>query len=437
MPESQEEATVVMLTTTTEPYVFHIPTILSCPNGITYRFRYQNRLLDSQVVNIDESNLRSIGGVLYLRDNKSELKLCYPIRRFKILWKEDETVISFFNLEMSDIIQYECIETVRERLQDTYPDSIAISHRNLCAEYSAQEGERITLPPQSKLALPVEKEPPIFTDEELRGAIDVEKYVWLDKRSIFHWSGEASETADEENNKWSTLMPTLSLIHRLRNVCFWRISGLSRLGQPKEIFSPQLIAKSDESGLHTHGYTITADRACSLSIRQVIPKAFADESFEMNQFEVSLKDSDPYIEPLTSQEVIDGTYDRFDLSFRFLGDAVGKTCLLRIKCTQPLDIQQGKKNTGLANWESSIPPTILPIRVRLPRRYPWFRGLTFFTAFLIPFLQPILKRIYQLATPEGAQITVPPSLEIGIPVALLLLTFLFGWLGGIRLASRG
>jgi hypothetical protein len=156
---SGEKENIVMLTTTTEPYLFHIPTILSCPNGIAYRFRYQNKHLHEQVKNSKSDYLRGYNGVLYLRDNSSELKLCYPIRRFRILWKEDEKVVSFFNLEMGNIINYENIETIKDRLGETYPDNMKTSWQNLCAEYSAQERGRIVLLPQYKLALPVEKEP--------------------------------------------------------------------------------------------------------------------------------------------------------------------------------------------------------------------------------------------------------------------------------------
>ena len=434
MSQGQEKEAVIMLTTTTEPYVFHIPAILSCPNGIVYRFRYQENWLHEQVVNSGSEYLRKCTGLLYLRDNESESKLCYPVRCFRILWKENAGIITFFGLEMGDIIQYKCIDTVEENV---HAGSMKTSLRNISSEYSAQKTKGTTLPFQSRLAVPEDNEPPILTDEELHDCVDADKYVWLDKRGIFSWSGEISEAAEEENTKWSALMPAFSLIHQLRNVCFWRVLKLNRLGSPSETFSPKLIAESDESGLYTHGYEMTTDKPYTLSIRQVIPKAFADEDFQLNQFDINLENSDPYIEPLISREVIDGTYDMFDLSFRFHGEAARKVCLLRIKCTQPLNVQKSKENKGGANLSPSIPPTILPIRVRLPRRYQWFRGLAIFTAFLIPFVQSILRGILELTTPEGVQVTVPPSLELGVPIALLLLVFLFGWIGGIRLTSAG
>jgi hypothetical protein len=167
-------------------------------------------------------------------------------------------------------------------------------------------------------------------------------------------------------------------------MCFWRVFKISRLGNPKEIFPPKLIAKSDKSGLHTHGYALTTDTVCTVGIRQIIPKAFADESFEMNQFDINLGSSDPYIEPLTIREVIDGTYDIFDLSFRFCPEAAGKTCLLRITCSQPSELlsrltevpeehrEKDNEREKVRNQYLSIPPTVLPIRISEPWKYRLF-----------------------------------------------------------------
>lgn len=399
-PKASNSETVIMLTTTTEPYVFHIPTILSCPNRITYRFRYRNTWLDQRVQNSKSDYLRKCNGLLYLRDNASELKLCYPIRRFKILWKEDRAVVSFFNLEMADIIRYDFVRGTKANNR---------SWQNLSVEYSTQLEKNKRLPSRDVITVPTENQPPILTDTELHCGINPEKYVWLDKRDIFSWSGEVSHAEDEENQKWATLMPTFFLVRSLRNICFWRILQLRELGNGRRVYVPTQTAKSDTSGLHTRGYEIDVGKDCAASICQTIPKAFADEAFEMPEFDINLGNSDLGIQPVVSREVIDGTYDSFELSFRLGEEASRKLCRLRIKCTQ-----------SLGSMIQALPPTILPIKVTVPLRYPIFRLLAGILIFFVPFVGVILRNIF-----AAFELLVPTSLEIGVPAVLVFLALIF------------
>jgi hypothetical protein len=396
--------TIIMLTTTNEPYLFHIPTILSCPNRITYRFRYRNTWLGQEVQNSESDYLRKCNGVLYLRDSTSKSGLCYPIRRFKVLWKEDRGVVTFFNLEMGDIIAYNLAKD---------SESSTKSWQNLNMEYSRQLEENKCLPPLDVIPVPANNQPPILTDTELHDGIAPEKYVWLDKRAIFAWSGQVSDAEAEESQKWGAIIPIFSLISSLRNICFWRILRLSDLGKRKSEYVPTQITELDTSGLHTRGYKIDVGRDCSTSICQIIPKTFAGEGFEMQQFDINLENSDPGIQQVVPREVIDGTYDTFELSFRLKEEASRKLCRLRIQCTQSLG-DRGQR----------LPPTILPIKVTVPLRYPVFRLLAAIVILFVPFVTVVLRSIY-----TAFEATVPTSIEIGVPAALLVLAFTLARLG--------
>lgn len=421
MSRNQTQPTVIMLTTTHIPYVHHIPPILSCPNGIPYRFRYHNELLHDQILKSESDKLYLYNGILYIRDNESELKLCYPLRRFKILWKDDRKVASFFYLKMGDLIKYR--EVGRESQNASHGMNNDISWENVQKEYSEKAKQAKPLPCLSTIVIPAKGEPPILTDQQLRNAKSYvtntkysnglgslakeDKYMWLDTREIFSWPGKISGDADNENDKWSVLMSALSLINTLSNMCFWRILRLSELRNEKKTFRPTRIAKSDKSGFYTHGYEIDVDKTCSVRILQIIPKVFMKKSFEGRQFDINVEYSDPNIKPVLGREIIDGTYDEFEVSFGFRREASGKVCLLRVICTQPQpeSSEIGTDSTASLNCTPirgerkediapTIPPTILPIRVVVPIKYKVFFGLSLVFACLAVLGGTILRAIF-------------------------------------------
>lgn len=411
MAEPQETSTVIVLTTTQVPYVCHIPTILSCPNGITYRFRYQNKWLHEQILSCSSDDLREHDGLLYIRDDTSQLGLCYPLRRFKILWKDDKKVMSFFNFKMGSIVRYQRFQDGREHHSSTPEDNSKTSWQNVLEEYSKKSKRGIVLPPLDAIAVPGDGEPPILTDQELHNSLKADNYVWLDMRDIFAPARELTEDTDNENDKWSVLMSTLSLIDPLRNTCFWRILRLSELRNEKKTFPPTLIAKSDKFGLNTYGYKIDFDKTCSISICQLIPRVFAKENFEGNPFDINLRSSDPDIDQIISSEIIDGNYDTFELFFRFHRRASRKVCLLRVENSQQIE-----------DSASTMPRTVLPISVNVPKRRTAFRSLFFVFLGLIPFVGTILDAMLGPAP--------RPSMEIGVSAITLGLSLLFGHLGG-------
>lgn len=426
----QKSQNLIVLTTTRAPYIFHIPPILSCPNKITYRFRYQNIWLHEDILKDTIDHLRSCNGLLYFRDNSSELKLCYPIRRFKLLWKDDAGVISFFNFQMADIIKYEHKTHYGSDIAELIDKESDKSLQYIYKEYLRLKNEGIPVPFPETIAAPVENEPPILTDEELHQSIDMNKYVWLDDRDDFQWSGKISKDEKNENANWLKLVSALSMVNPIRNMCFWRVVRLRESTSEKTIFTPHRISKSDNFGLHTWGYNIDIDKSCSMQISQIIPKTFTGKSFDQKPFDFNIESSDPDIDRLISKETIDGTYDTFELSFRFCGKETEKTCLLRTACTQPLQLSEGiVAETDKDSEVYYIPPTILPIHVNIPKRYPAFKWLAIILTFLIPFVSTIIDHIA-----KAYELQPSISLKIGIPAILLLLALISASFG--RLFTR-
>src|SRR5688572_13123107 len=99
-----EPPAVVMLTTTTTPYVYHVPTIVGLPTGATYWFRYKVSYLDES---LRRRQLRNHLGILYFRNNESQSKLCYPLRHFQVLWSETHGGVCFLNVLLKDLIVYQ------------------------------------------------------------------------------------------------------------------------------------------------------------------------------------------------------------------------------------------------------------------------------------------------------------------------------------------
>lgn len=347
------EQNLIMLTTTRIPYVYHIPPILSCPPGIPYWFRYQHAWLEQRVAEAEHNELRDTSGILYLRDNDSRLKLCYPLRRFRVLWHENKHSLSFFYLELGELIRYRAF--VYDHHKNTLEEESLgneASLANVTQEIQARAESGTPLEKMCRFTAPTLGEPPILKDKQIRANVDLpasdvepmhreeglseNTYVWLDKRSMFKHNLISPQCVGDENDKWVNQVQALCTVRQLHDVCFWRILSLEQLHKPKRKFTPKKLY-ADESGFHTHGYALPSNRCYGLEICQLIPGVFSGKAPDIDQFTLNIKSSDPGIEPITGSETIDGGYGRYELSFELIPRLSGKTTLVKVSCTQEVE----------------------------------------------------------------------------------------------------
>jgi len=390
---------LVMLTTTHVPYVYHIPPILSCETGVPYWFRYQNIGLQNKVSKAKDNELRNLRGILYLRDNESLSKLCFPLRRFRVLWNENRQAVSFFYLEMNDLINYDLLFFDPEKgTLSSECRTNDISHVNLEREFQERSKSNMPFPKLERLAVPAQGEPPILTDRQLRTLrdflapedspnllpkpIDDNAYVWEDYRSMFDQHVEVAPDRNTENNNWVNITRIFSNVKTLEMFVFWRVLRLQQLHRPKKFFLPQKIGKDDSCGFYTHGYSLLSNQAYGLEICQIIPKVFENEVFDMNQFNINIDSSDPGIEQITGREMIDGLYGRYELSFKILPRLSGDMTLLKLSCSQKLPSHNSHDASNV------IPPTRMPIKIRTRRMKKFLFSILSLLFILMLFFHP-------------------------------------------------
>lgn len=375
------EQNLIMLTTTRIPYVYHIPPILSCPSGIAYWFRYLHAWLAQRVAEAEYNELRDTSGILYLRDNDSRLKLCYPLRRFRVLWHENKHSLSFFYLELGELIQYRAF--VYDHHKNTFEEESLgseVSLANVTQEIQAQAESGTPLEKMCRFTAPILGQPPILKDKQIRAKVDLpafgvepmdreeglseNTYVWLDKRSMFKHNLISPQCVGDENDKWVSQVQALCTVRQLHNVCFWRILSLEQLHKPKRKFAPQKLF-NDESGFHTHGYALLSNRCYGLEICQLIPGTFSSKAPDTGQFTLHIQSSDPGVEPITGSETIDGGYGRYELSFELIPRLSGKTTLLKVSCTQEVGSEPVSPAQPTSTNHSDKQPEAAPTKDKL------------------------------------------------------------------------
>ena len=168
-------------------------------------------------------------------------------------------------------------------------------------------------------------------------------------------------------------------MNALREVCFFRILNVRHQNRSRSV-PVKPLTKDDSSGKYTHGLNICVGQY-QVDLVQMMPTAFSEEKFSANPFSITIVGSTSGITPIIDECNIDGTYGRYEVSFEAPADHAGEEALLELRCTQSLQVPDGKSAT--------IPATIIPIKIASQ----WGRSLVFSAlAFLALFLGAIIPQ---------------------------------------------
>jgi len=279
-----ETAAILLFTTDTLPFALHNINILSFPQGLSYRFRYEKSHISSSLTDLTALGLdkkKIIGYVVFQFADGTY----FPYRKIELIRSYDYGNLVFFNAELKGLV-------------DSSSNSLPA-----ITEYLNTLIEERELPPK-KLVHQI-------------NLLD-------DKFSVIE------DRDDRSNRVWSNCVNILSEAENLRALSFLRFDILEGIKEQKRYFPSGL--SGDMRGYRLRpgkDYLIRFFEYTSLQPPGI------DKSTRM--FSISLKGDANKIDKVKPEEMVDGTYDMFDLLFSTLPEASSDTAYLRIENTQNKD----------------------------------------------------------------------------------------------------
>jgi hypothetical protein len=363
---------VLLFTTDSLPYALHNINILSFPQGLSYRFRYLKKYISKGFIensdNLKRENKILDGLVIFqFKDN-----IFFPFRKIKLLNTYDYGNLNFFNTALEELIDID-LNSLPELTEHI---KTLISHEQL---------------PPEKLVYLIDN--PDF------------KLNYIHEKQI--------KEREKSNKIWSNSVDILSRAENLKNLAFLKFDILKGINERKKIF-PTILSGE------IRGFKLKPGKDYIIEFFEYtnIPSYENKESTEM--FTVSLQNEPNRIEIIKPEEIVDGKYDRFDLIFSTLPDALKDAAFLRIKNTQ-------KKE------DNRIPDIYIPFCVRLSPIWSIIRPfllLVSIVAFIDPsFLIWVIKSIlspFPLVLEFFSKLSVHINKEKWVQLgAFLLFIFVF------------
>jgi hypothetical protein len=306
-----------IVTTTSVPYLFHVPSIVGTPNGIPRWFRYLTQYLHPDLAGLPPKEVPT-QGILYIRDQRSADKLCFPLRRFQILWLENNETICFLNLLLGDLVSY-CPVSDYEGITEA-PGGVDQESWRLLVQHVREKKARTGAGPRT-VAVPFAGYPPI--------------QQWADMKPAggehLLWEGVARDWPQlllPEREKWRNMLPVFSTMEDLDEIPFLRLDRITRVRDGK-LLSPEKIG-DDPHNLRSHGYRLYPKEAYQLRVDQITPRAFYADAPTAKPFSLSIEGSETGIRPSVKTAEIDGPYGFYELSFDLDPTHVGSPSLLHL-----------------------------------------------------------------------------------------------------------
>ena len=354
------KSSMAMVTTTTVPYMYHVPQILATPKDIPYWFRYLTHYLHSDLITALQANGVE-RGILYLRDEESVDKLCYPLRHFEILWSDAKGPVTFFNLKMGDYIGYLGADVAVDQAapravtgvdEDSWAHLIAHRQKLFQDNVIAAQNQ----PPLPLLSVPTRMSAPsangakITPWSTLRPAA-FDGLLWLDPAAQ-----PAGPAGGDGVLAWRELVSALAGVERVNRTPFFFV------WPPRTLKGADVIkAKEFAKGAVRYPWGFIAENNQNYVVRvdQLTPSALSHDAPTTNPFILTMEASDPGLVPILKQDNVDGAYGYYELSFSTNPDRAGTYALLRISAKDLKIMRAGGDEEAVA-----LPEVIIPLKLR-------------------------------------------------------------------------
>jgi hypothetical protein len=275
------------------------------------------------------------------RDENSQRKLCYPLRRFRVHWCEQNEAITFLNLEMRPLVRY-CTapapvdaelpapvgsdetswrllsqhvahyrKTARSQsssLAEGLPNPAGIDPTTWIQfkTYLAAGGAVKTRPEPVTVAIPQRGAPSITPWNDLKP----------DENNGLLWSGTGIvDDDDSEQNdalRWRDMLPAFAAIEQVNMTPFFFFGAITSIASSR-VRHPRRIGRG--TGLHAFGIPVKPADAYRLRVDQVTPHAFCADAPTTAPFRLTIGGSDTGVRPSVKDVQIDGPYGHYELSF--------------------------------------------------------------------------------------------------------------------------
>ena len=404
-----------IVTTTTVPYMYHVPAILGIPAGMSYWFRYLTQYLHLDLRDLAAAQVPK-RGLLHLRDNSSDGQLCFPLREFEVLWFDRSETVCFLNLLMTKRVAYGSAAAPVDP-QSSAPAGLDQSSWRLLAEHiedcrvrARRTASTNHLP--KTVAVPRQGSPPIVPWKDLRPADAGTALVWVaapvpapQEPSLRQRISAPRDVPNREHERWRSMLPAFAAMERVNKTPFFFLHA------PVAVASGRRCKPTEIGGgeaRYSHGFATRADESYRVRVDEITPHAFCDDVPTSAPFRLSIGKSDSAVRPFVKEADIDGPYGYYELSFDLDSQRAGTHALLRLS-TEGLQLPAGETPDA----GSMAPPDIvvpLVIRRRVLRDLAW--ALAGFFA-IVAFVSPAQWMPYVGIEPESA-------------TAKLVLAFLFG-----------
>ncbi len=235
-----------MVTTTSVPYMYHVPAILGTPTGLPYWFRYLSQYLHPSLRTLPIKDIPR-NGILYFRDNKSARKLCFPIRRFEVLWFEKDETISFLNLRLGARIAYGAVPVsadksstdldenswhlLTEHVQN-YRVNLEADRWNALLEHGATKPAMIKRALPRTIAVPRQGAPQILPWNQFKAGSD-DELLWIgpDERTLRERIAAWFRNRKDDHNRWRNMLPAFAAMEHVNKTPFFYVHA------PVSVFS--------------------------------------------------------------------------------------------------------------------------------------------------------------------------------------------------------
>jgi hypothetical protein len=349
-------------------------------------------------------------GTLYLRDNHSAQRLCFPIRNFRVLWFERGEAVSFLNLLMESRVAYgtakspgdgdssipagldhaswgllaEHIRDYRLRtqteplppntVQKEPPAGVEADTWNAFLAYAAHQRAARKRPSPRTVAVPRAGEAPIVPWEELRAGRSEDALLWVEGGVVARKPGKVAD----EHSRWRSMLPAFAAMEQVNKTPFFFVHAPVSIANEKATRSHEIGAGG---GLYSHGFVTKPAATYRLRVDEVTPHAFSDDAPATPPFKLTIGKSDSAIRPAVKEIQIDGPYGHYEFSFDLDPARVGTYALLRLS-TDGLKLPVSEEaEAGTLEMPDLVVPLV--IRQRWLRNFSW--GLAAF-AFIVSFV---------------------------------------------------
>jgi hypothetical protein len=318
---------ILLITNSIYPYHLHNVSVLSLPFGTAYRFRYEHRHLELGSLAIED--LRDKAGVVVLRDY--ERATFIPLRAFKIMNVDDCGEFLFLDLQFLYFVGYSA-SWPETSVASGSPGDFFVNERE---KYSGIVADQLgTLKIQNA------------ANQSLSKLI-----LWVQANKLGGIALETAMVGPKFADAWIHVVNVLAGMAVYKGVCFYVISSVLTLNSGKDAsrFSTRWRA----------GLELRTGRVYMLRIYQVI----SDRTTPTRPgFKLRLGFIGAHLNPLRSEEPVDGPYDRLSyLVFTLPQESETNESELLLSCDQPIFDPSDTARS------SQIPPTPVQLRIRWPR----------------------------------------------------------------------